>query len=202
MKFGRVTSRPFLVAFLFFCTPPVDIAQGYVSMRQDGHWTTMSWTSPEGDRGVSFEIESAYVIDGVPYVRQASETGSIVSAENVYFDSHTVLSFLAGTRICEKNLYWSNISIDPFIGMFSVGTPAGKRTAAYVIALPVVFGVVIIAAAIIVIAAIISPTVRRFFRPFARQPLDPHRNGLLSVETAPSAPATPQWTKPVKPDEI
>lgn len=160
----------------------------------------MSWASPTGDKGVVFEIESAFVIDGVPYVRQAADSGNTVS-ENVYFDSRTILSYFNGARVCEKNMYWTNLSIDPFVGMFSVSPPSGKGTAAYVIVLPVVFGLVVLAAAIIVVAAIVSPTVRQFFRPFSKDRNDALRDGHLSLNEEMTSDQASGWTKSVKPGD-
>lgn len=175
----------------------MNVPRGFLSSFDDSHWTTLTWTSQNRDKSVTFQVESAYVLDGIPYVRLPD--ADITQMDDLPVPDATVVSFFSGTRVCESNWYWNNISIDPFVGLFSVesNTPAAKRTAVYVIVLPVVFGVVLLLAVGLIIAAIVSPAVRVFFRPFSRK--RDNRKGNVESQAGERASG---WTKSAKPANL
>lgn len=176
------------------------VPPGIVNIYQDPRWTNIRWSTNDGTRGTSFEIETAYVVDNIPYVRSAGSTSSSV---DIPFTEDTTISFVSGMRICESNIYWANASIDPFLGIFGVTTsaPSSKGTPAYVIVLPVVFGIVILVVAAIVIAVIVSPRVRQFFRPFSKD-RENSSTKMLQLDRSDdgeSPRAGPSWTKSATP---
>lgn len=173
---------------------------GYLSSYDDGHWTTVSWVSPDRSEGITFEVEGAYVIDGLPYVRETDT--DIIATDNIPVGFATVLQILSGTRICEDNVHWSNLTIDPFVGIFGVdSSPTGsKGTRAYVIVLPIVFGVVLLLLIAVIIAAIVSPTVRLFFRPFSKKRgIDSNYGNIETNSRTTEGSGGAGWTKSSKP---
>ena len=147
-------------------------------------------------------MEAAFVIDGLPYIRPKDT--EVVEFKNVPFPDGSHLSSLNGARICEDNVYWTNLTIDPFVGVFTVHSNSPtKGTAAYVIVLPVVFGVVILLVAAVIIAAIISPKVRSFFRPFSNRG-KAHKDfgNLDSGSNDRSSASNTGWTKSARPSNV